>query len=127
MRHHNSAFFAAGPAAIGGGGVYIHRGVWLPSPHRATARGRIGEVWTSPRRESPRIPDRRQRSGVTSTPKAEGVYKSCWRKAAPPGAARIDSAASGRLLAKGAAESAIVPGSEPQIETGPETRALSYS
>lgn len=28
------SFFAAGPAAIGGGGVYIYQGAWLPYPHR---------------------------------------------------------------------------------------------
>ena len=46
---------------------------------------RIGEVWTSPRRESPRLPGRSQLPGGTSSPKADGLYKSCWRNAAPLG------------------------------------------
>lgn len=46
---------------------------------------RIGEVWTSPRRESPRLPRRSQRPGGTSTAKADAVNKSCWRIAAPLG------------------------------------------
>lgn len=49
-------------------------------------RCRNGEVWTSPCRESPRLPLRSQRSGGTSSPKADGLYKSCWRIAAPHGA-----------------------------------------
>lgn len=46
---------------------------------------RIGEVWTSPRRESPRLPGCSQHPGGTSSPKADGLYKSCWRNAAPLG------------------------------------------
>ena len=46
---------------------------------------RNGEVWTSPRRESPRLPGCSQHPGGTSSPKADGLYKSCWRNAAPLG------------------------------------------
>lgn len=139
-------FFAqlAGPP-IGGGLVYIYRGVWLPCPTRSgpaildrawVNRGRNGEVWTSPRRESPRLPGRSQRPGGTSSPKADGLYKSCWRIAArmgdpypripPPGARRqygvLGTFEDPRLRAADLARAG--PGQGPSHAQKPPTRQL---
>ena len=59
--------------------------MWLPCPGSGR-RPHNGEVWTSPRIESPRLPGRNQPPGGTSSPKADGLYKRCWRIAAPHGA-----------------------------------------
>lgn len=75
-------FFAAAPLPTGSSGWYIYREVWLPSFHQVNLQvnlARIGEVWTSPCRESPRSPPRSQpggpRKGLKLIPAASARLK----------------------------------------------------
>lgn len=87
MHHHKRLFFCSWPRCLSAaaGCTYIV-GCGYRVPGRLGGC-RNGEVWTSPRRESPRLPGSNQPPGGTSSPKADGLYKSCWRIAAPHGAA----------------------------------------
>lgn len=88
-------------------------------------RCRNGEVWTSPCRESPRLPLRSQRSGGTSSPKADGLYKSCWRKAAHLAGRLLPGVrAWGRFQAIRTPGPASVPAPGRAGRAGPITRAL---
>lgn len=92
-------------------------------------RCRNGEVWTSPCRESPRLPLRSQRSGGTSSPKADGLYKSCWRIAAQqwatldtrPGSVGASGAQRARCTLRWSRLRAA------SVKGGPVTRALPCS
>lgn len=74
--HHNSCFFLPSwPRCQSAAAGCTYTGGVATVPPLGRSQCRNGEVWTSPRRESFRLPDRSQRSGGTSSPKADGLYK----------------------------------------------------
>lgn len=58
-----TVFFCGRPGAFGGPWEYIYRGAWLPYPGTRRS-GPNGEVWTSPRRKSPRLETARLRAAA---------------------------------------------------------------
>ena len=124
-----AVFFCSWPRCLSAAAGCTYTGVVATVAPPGRTRCRNGEVWTSPRRESPRLPLRSQRSGGTSSPKADGLYKSCWRIAAQqwatldtgPGSVGASGAQRARCTLRWSRLRAA------SVKGGPVTRALPCS
>lgn len=118
-------FLCSWPRCLSAAAGCTYTGVVATVAPPGRTRCRNGEVWTSPCRESPRLPLCSQHSGGTSSPKADGLYKSCWRKAAPLAGRLLPGVrAWGRFQAIRTPGPASVPAPGRAGRAGPIARAL---
>lgn len=126
-------FRASGPGGISLSRAITYPEAWLPCLWQSIP-GRCGPGWLSaetvrsgqPTQRVPRLHPHAAaaaaRGGGTLTAKSEAVYKSCWRSAAPGGAALTPAAVAGRTVAQGCRRPSDGPGSGPLRMVGPETK-----
>lgn len=98
--------------------------MWLPCPRLEAPRCPNGEVWTSPCRESPRLPRApRWRGGGTSTAKADAVYQIMLEESGPPcGAALAGGPGLGALPGHTGPRTCERPGSGPRWQGEPDCK-----